>query len=122
MTRDDLLWLAGLAEGEGCFDLHKGRSPRIRIAMTDRDVVGRAATLMGCSVRLSLRPAPHAAMFHAEIQGERAAVLMESLLPFMGARRSARIASALGVYRLAAGQRTAPGVSLSRPPGLPQIA
>ena len=99
MTRDDLIWLAGLAEGEACFDLHKGRSPRIRIGMTDRDVVERAATLVGSSCRLQLRVPPHAPMWHAELQGPRAAALMRDLLPFMGSRRSTRIATALAVFQ-----------------------
>ena len=102
IPRDDLIWLAGLAEGEACFDLHKGRSPRIRVGMTDKDTVQRVASLLGSSCRLQLRPAPYSALWHAEIQGERAAVLMEALLPLMGARRSSRIALALGAYRLRA--------------------
>lgn len=94
--RDSVIWLSGLLEGEGSFDTHRSRYPRVRLAMSDRDTVTRAAALMGCSVRLSLRPAPHAAMWHAEIQGPRAEAVMRAILPFMGARRSARIAEVLG--------------------------
>lgn len=113
----DLMWLVGLAEGEASFDAQRGKYPRIRIAMADRDVVGRAATLMGCRVRLSLHPAPYKAMFHAEIQGERAADLMRQLLPHLGARRSAKVAEILGHTSLTAGQK--PGPRIARPPGLP---
>lgn len=121
MTRDDLIWLAGLLEGEGSFDLHKGRYPRIRVGMTDRDVVGRAATLMGAKVRLSLKPAPAKAMFHAEVSGERATALMRLLLPHMGARRSAKIAEVLGHATLdpVKQRHGAPGPVLTRPPALP---
>ena len=118
MNRDDLLWLAGLLEGEGTFDLHRGRYPRIRVGMTDRDVVGRAATLMGASVRLSLKPAPNAATWHAEVSGPRAVALMEDLLPLMGARRSSKIAAVLGHARLAPGVSGAPGPRISRPAAL----
>jgi hypothetical protein len=120
-TREDLVWLAGLLEGEGTFDLHRGRYPRIRVGMTDRDVVGRAAHLMGSQIRLSLRPAPYAATWHAEISGTRATALMQELLPLMGARRSAKIASVLGHAAMPEGSaRSAamPGPSLRRPPGL----
>lgn len=113
--REDLLWLTGILEGEGCFDAHRGRYPRIRLEMVDRDVVGRAATLMGANVRLTLHPAPRKATWHAEIQGERAAELMRQVLPLMGARRSAKIAEVLGH---SAGART-PGPRIERPPGLP---
>lgn len=112
-SRDDVLWLAGLLEGEGSFDLHRGRYPRVRVAMTDRDVVGRAATLMGCGVRLSIRPAPYRAMWHAEVSGARAVEVMRSILPHMGARRSGRIAQVLGHSG-----RTTPTL-VKRPPGVP---
>ncbi|MFG3715820.1 hypothetical protein [Micromonospora sp. NPDC047730] len=114
-TREDVIWLAGLLEGEGAFDLQRGRYPRVRVAMKDRDVVGRAATLMGCSVRLSLRPPPQAAMWHAEIQGPAAEAVMRAVLPIMGARRSAKIAEVLGH----APKTSKVPVAISRPPGLP---
>lgn len=111
--RDDTIWLAGLLEGEGCFDLHKGRYPRIRLGMTDRDVVGRAAVLMGSRVRSTLRPAPFKSTWHTEVSGNRAALLMRSLLPHMGTRRSQRIADVLGT----AGGAAVPGPTLTQPPG-----
>lgn len=121
-TRDDAIWLAGLCEGEATFDLHKGKYPRIRIEMVDRDVVGRAANLMDTGIRLSLHPAPAKPTFHAEVSGQRAADIMEELLPFMGARRSGRIAEVLARYRFAkpelAGKKCTPGPKLARPLGI----
>ena len=121
--RDDVIWLAGLLEGEGCFDLQRGRYPRVRLAMTDRDIVGRAATLFGSSIRLTLKPKPATPTWHAEIQGRRAANIMRAVLPFMGARRSARIAEILSKqcfpeesYGQNAG--VAYGGFLARPPGI----
>ncbi|MEU4568649.1 hypothetical protein [Micromonospora sp. NPDC023956] len=111
----DVVWLAGLLEGEGAFDLHRDRYPRVRLEMTDRDVVGRAATLFGCSVRVTLRPAPAQATFHAEVSGGRAEAVMRAILPHMGARRSQRIAGVLG--RAPKTDKSPP--KLSRPPGLP---
>jgi hypothetical protein len=120
MNRDDLIWLAGLLEGEGTFDLQRRRYPRIRLAMTDRDVVGRAATLMGTKVRLSLRQAPNKPTWHAEVQGPRAVSLMEALLPHMGARRSQAIATILADHGLrGSGKAVKPGPKVTRPPGLP---
>ena len=115
----DLVWLAGLLEGEGSFDAHRGRYPRIRLAMTDRDVVGRAASLMDTKIRLSLHPAPASATWHSEVSGPRAAEIMRAILPHMGSRRSGRIADVLGVshFRTAEGKST-PGPVCGRPPGL----
>ena len=117
MSDADLMWLVGILEGEGCFDAHRGKYPRIRVGMKDRDVVGRVATLIGARVRVSLKPAPFAPMFHTEVQGERAAELMRQVLPHMGARRSSKIAEILGHTSLSRGQK--PGPRISRPPGLP---
>lgn len=101
MDEHELIWLAGLLEGEGTFDLHRGRYPRVRVGMTDRDVVGRAAALMGARARLSLREAPSQSTWHAEVSGPRAVGLMEELLPHMGSRRSGKIAEVLAAYRFA---------------------
>lgn len=119
LSREDALWLAGLLEGEGTFDLHRKKYPRVRVGMSDRDVVGRAATLMGAQVRLSLKPYPNSAMFHAEISGTKAVVIMEEVLPHMGARRSAKIATVLGWARLSANASGAPGPKISRPAATP---
>lgn len=122
--RDDLLWLAGLLEGEGSFDAQRGRYPRIRLAMTDRDVVGRAASLMDTSIRLSLHPAPVKATWHAEIQGDRAARIMREILPHMGARRSQRIADVLGAqaFRKPGAPKVLPGPMVTRPAGIAKPA
>jgi len=122
ITREDAIWLAGLLEGEGTFDAHRGRYPRVRVGMSDRDVVGRAATLMGAKVRLSLKPAPKAAMFHAEVSGAKAVAVMRAIHPHMGARRSAKIATVLGHTSLKPGVSGVPGPRLNRPPALPTAA
>lgn len=118
--RDDLLWLAGLLEGEGTFDSHRGKYPRIRLGMTDRDVVGRAASLMDAKIRLSLHPAPAKPTWHTEISGDRAAEIMRAILPFMGARRSAKIATILAAaaYRAEGVKTSTPGPRLTRPAGV----
>ena len=118
-SREDVIWLSGLAEGEAAFDMQAGKYPRVRIAMCDRDVVGRAATLMGSTIRMTLQPAPNKPSWHAEIQGEKAVAVMEALLPHMGARRSAKIAEILSRYYLKGDARArAYGKPLGRPPGL----
>src|SRR5690606_12530806 len=125
MDRDDAIWLAGLLEGEGSFDAHRGKYPRVRVGMTDRDVVGRAASLLGANVRLSLKPAPMKATWQAEVSGEKAAAVMREILPFMGARRSGKSAAILGAYELGAQPapkretvKSLPGPTIVRPPAL----
>lgn len=50
--REDVVWLAGLMEGEGCFTMGWNRKsgkmqPRIQLQMTDLDVVQRASRAPG---------------------------------------------------------------------------
>lgn len=125
LNREDAIWLAGLLEGEGSFDLHKGRYARVRVGMTDRDVVGRAADLLGANVRLSLKPRGHKPMWHAEVSGTKAVGAMNAVLPFMGSRRSDKIAQVLGAVALGDAPTTArttvpsaPGPRMERPPAL----
>jgi hypothetical protein len=120
-TERDVVWLAGLLEGEGAFDAHRGIYPRIRLAMTDRDVVGRAASLMDTELRLSLHKAPAKPTWHSEISGPKAAAIMRELLPHMGARRSGRIAEVLAAVEFRHEERpraSAPGPKVTRPAGI----
>lgn len=120
IPREDLIWLAGIVEGEGCADLHKGRYPRIRVGMVDRDVVGRVASLFGSSIRLAYKQAPNKSTFHAEISGDRAAEILKALLPHMGARRSSKFAEILAAdaFRREPTRHSVPGPALTRPPGI----
>lgn len=118
--REDVVWLAGLLEGEGSFDLQRGKYPRVRLSMTDRDVVGRAATLFGSTIRLTLK-SHDKPTWHAERQGAAAVAIMEAILPWMGARRSRKIAEILATTRFPATcskASAAYGGRLTRPPGL----
>jgi hypothetical protein len=129
--RDDLLWLAGLLEGEGTFDAHRGKYPRIRLAMTDRDVVGRAASLMDTKIRLALHPAPAQPTWHSEVSGEKAAEIMREILPHMGSRRSGKIAGVLGIAHFRETGKngvevrhpsSTPGPQVTRPAGIAKPA
>lgn len=125
-NRDDLLWLAGLLEGEGTFDAHRDKYPRIRLAMTDRDIVGRAASLMDSGIRLSLHAAPNKPTWHTELSGRKAADVMRSILPHMGARRSSKIATVLARAAFPADSyarsTSTPGPKVTRPAGVAKPA
>lgn len=103
MTQIDAAWLAGLLDGEGYFCWDKGKdshygSPRVRLGMTDRDVVERAAGLMGAkSVRTHKPKGNRRPVFVCHVAGLKAHAVMVSVLPHMGARRTERIKSL--VYR-----------------------
>lgn len=98
MTPTDLAWLAGLLEGEGCFTLHKTSGwhyPMVSLKMTDRDVVERAAYLMGApsvfkdgkrTAALGKKP-----VYVAHVTSVNAYLFLLEIKPLMGERRQARI-------------------------------
>src|SRR5690606_2397730 len=114
----ELYWLAGLVEGEGTADLHSGKYPRLRVSMSDADVVGRVAGLFGTEARCSLPNRGYKPMWHARIQGQPAADLIRQLLPLMGARRASKFAEVLGAWELRGSDRrfVAFGGDIERPP------
>ena len=115
MNRDDLMWLAGLCEGEAYFGARADTGlPRLSIEATDRDVVGRAATLINGKVRARMQRNPRSRpTYVCEVSGEKAISVMQALLPHMGARRSSRIMEILFGYGVSL-QSTA----LHAPPGV----
>jgi hypothetical protein len=96
-------WLAGLLDGEGCFDAPRN-NPRIRVKMTDLDVVLRAADLMGATTHMeydrrpSVTGAPHKPLMVAQITGAPALAVMRSILPWLSARRTARVLDLITAY------------------------
>lgn len=89
--REDAAWLAGLLDGEGCFDSPRG-NPRVRVKMSDLDVVLRAADVMGATTynenswREDYKP-----LMVAQTTGDNAVAVMRAILPWLGSRRSAKV-------------------------------
>ena len=98
----DIHWLAGLLEGEGHFSMetsnYKYHYPRIKLKMTDKDVVDRAGRLLGKTTKPVSRtgvPAHHKDQWVVDMAGKKAAVWMMTLYSLMGERRKAKIKSIL---------------------------
>ena len=95
MKLEDLHWLVGLLEGEGCFTLDR-YSPVIKLLMTDKDVVERAAALLGnTKVSERKRPAGRKTAYATQVFGSPAIELMKIMQPLMGLRRKQRIEEVL---------------------------
>ena len=95
-------WVAGLLEGEGTFGSSRGY-PDISATMCDRDVLERAARILGIatvSAKDFRRTAERgwSPEFDVGLSGSRAAEWMRALRPLMGARRTAEIDAALAAY------------------------
>lgn len=90
LTTEQAAWLAGLLDGEGCFDLTHN-SPRLRVKMSDHDVVLRAADLMDARVHEEPPRQPHhKPCMVAQVHGDKAVSVMRAILPYLGHRRTAK--------------------------------
>lgn len=98
MNDVEVAWLAGLIEGEGSVSLHRGSSATLAVLMTDEDVIRKLRTISG--VGRVTGPYRHSNLNARETWlwsvGRVAELrpLLAALLPYMGARRSARFAEA----------------------------
>jgi len=105
----EIIWLAGLLEGEGCFYMDKQlsrsgsgeytRTPKISVGMVDEDVIVHVARLFGTKVYAAKPYREGKRMYTATTSGVKAAWLMRAILPWMGARRSEKISEVLKAYQ-----------------------
>jgi hypothetical protein len=100
MQLSDICWLAGLLEGEGCFLSTANKTPGIQLLMTDRDVVERAAALLGGRVGPpEIRGGNRKPRYSTRIYGNLAASWMMTLYAQLGTRRRAAVRKALTKWR-----------------------
>lgn len=104
ISAHDAMWLAGLLEGEGSFvcDSMNGRSrprPRIALQMTDEDIVGRAASLLGARVWGPYKKkSPRKPVWATAVTGPKAVEWMRILCPYMGERRQLKIREIISAW------------------------
>lgn len=98
VTDIDIAWLAGLVEGEGNISLN-GRSITIRIKMADRDVIVRAADLLGGRVLPTKTPPGRRSMWLIQVKGETAAAWAMTLYTWLGIRRRKQVRDALAEWK-----------------------
>ena len=138
MDRCDLLWVAGLLEGEGCFRLHRDVQrrgpnryvyyrPRVICAMTDRDVIEKLQLVTGMGrISLGRKTAPrHKDYWQWTVSRDGDAIsLMKALYPHLGSRRRAKIDQILARWPLvrAAGVTRGHGTSRHRVDETPPLA
>lgn len=88
-------WLAGLFEGEACFQYNKARcSPLIELEMKDEHVVARVAAIFRLSYTRRdrrLRNPNMQVTYRIKIVGKRAMHLMKRLQPYLSPRRARTI-------------------------------
>jgi len=98
MSKEEIAWLAGILDAEGCFDFNQNNIKylRIRIQMKDRDVVERVQALCGGrgTIRLEKRKKNpnHSDTYKFQV-GERTRVeeILKLIYPWMSKRRKQKI-------------------------------
>jgi len=95
MKVEDLYWLAGILEGEGCFLLSiSGRryTPIISVHMTDEDIINRVSKLWDRKYVFQKRQKEHYKdTYITKLKGKDAIELMKLIYPIMGKRRCEKI-------------------------------
>lgn len=83
----NLMWLAGLWEGEGCFS-NRGGGISTQIRMTDKDVLEGMISILGGKIVAEVKKEPHHSTSYAvAYNGLNAALLMGILYPHLYERR-----------------------------------
>ena len=106
MTDIEAAWLAGLLEGEGYFQITKPRHHHptqivIRLSMTDKDVVEKAAKLLNnVPINEKSKTTERKTIYAISLtkRDEVEKVLLQ-ILPYMGSRRTQRINECLKVIQ-----------------------
>lgn len=96
MKHDDILWLAGLMEGEGSFSSYEHKdgghyAAKLALAMRDKDIVQRAAKLLNARLRKEFDRRYGKYMYVAGLSGMKAVRFSMLLYPYLGDRRRAQI-------------------------------
>lgn len=102
MKVKDIAWLAGLIEGEGCINLNtKGKWTylRLTLAMTDKDIIARAAKLLrrdgNFNVEKRRGRSDSKPVYTVSISGKEAIAWLFTLYTFFGNRRRQKVREAV---------------------------
>ncbi len=91
MLANHIAWAAGLFEGEGCITHTDKRYTRLKLKMTDRDVVERFCKIVGVGKVLPAKPskAHYKPLFEWTCQRrEDVHNILDTFLPYFGDRRA----------------------------------
>jgi len=113
-TPQQIAWLAGLLEGEGCFGAYKKepkgqKSLKIGLSMSDKDIVERVAYIFNKPMYIERRNQKGRKLqYICDLHGNKAAAWMMTIYKFMGERRKDRIRELLQYWRVQKGRAPRP--------------
>lgn len=91
-TDAEVAWMAGLFEGEGCFEIAKNGGVRATVRMTDLDVIERFDALLPCGREIGVVDPGHGykTQYQWRVGPEKTRELITLVLPWLGERRAGR--------------------------------
>lgn len=101
ISDNDLLWLAGLLEGEGwfCKANKKRNCPSMGVEMTDLDIIERVSKLFNRKIyKIKGQKEHYKDTYLVKLSGSHAVELMKRLKSLMGFRRQKQIQEAIDSY------------------------
>lgn len=113
-TTNDINWIAGLLEGEGCFYQHNKSTVAFCLKMTDEDIVKRASTLLKGSFQgphgpYGLQRKPY---WLTKVYGVQAVSWMMTIYILMGNRRQLKIKELIDFWKTRKQYRKVPSNDL----------
>lgn len=98
---DNLYWIAGLLEGEGCFQFRNRHNPIIQLCMTDKDVVIRAAKVLGCHkvIEQNNKTVSGKSVYRTVLYGNKAVQWIMTIYSLMGGRRKIQLRKCIDSWR-----------------------
>ncbi len=107
-TKNNMMWLAGLLEGEGCFSNHYGKNHpngqfSIVLGMTDLDIIERAKSIGGCGyIYSAIRSEDRKPMWLWKVSKKAESyALIAALYSFMGIRRKSKMRECIETFKKA---------------------
>ena len=97
LTTQNLNWIAGIVEGEGCFGYWK--TPVIRVHMTDFDIIDRLSAYFKVNINRLDRKGNRKVSYSVSLYGKDAIGWMLTLWPLMGIRRRSKIEEVLQQWK-----------------------
>lgn len=103
MNNEEIAWVAGILEGEGCFDfndIYLRNYPRVRLEMKDEDIIRRVHALIGGKIYFRKRKQKqHSDTYRLTInQRFYLEPLLLQILPWLGTRRKVVVQEQIDWY------------------------
>ncbi len=104
ITINQINWIAGILEGEGCFITLDLKYPAIKIGMTDLDVIERVRLIMDKTRTIGKNSRKENKshwkdFYHITVYGDMAIQWMMTIYPLMSIRRKAKIREIIDIWK-----------------------